>query len=155
MWCMVTDRCQHIRRPCFIHIKGRRWGLQVKAKHTKKVYGGVEVKFNSLWTSALDGNKWSALQPVHFTSGKECSLPQHLDWVFECSCRGVKISCLCQEFNSGLSSLYSSCYTVCADPVFFGGSRFLYCWHLCNILDYVTSQKIAMFPATNDVLASC
>jgi hypothetical protein len=40
-----------------------------------QTYGGVEVKFHVLLSSALDGGEWLALRPGHFTPEERTPVP--------------------------------------------------------------------------------
>jgi hypothetical protein len=45
--------------------------LRLTKHHAMKTYWGVEIGLHAFWTSALDGDEWSASQPGRLTPGKD------------------------------------------------------------------------------------
>jgi hypothetical protein len=53
-----------------------------------KAYGGAEVQFPTVLTSALDGGEWSALRSGHLTPGNVTTFPYNVRYPSDIS--GVK-----------------------------------------------------------------
>jgi hypothetical protein len=65
-----VKRKLELRKGWTLFYSGFPYKLTLLSTYIMKVYGGMEIQIHSFVTLALDGRKWSALHPDHFTPEK-------------------------------------------------------------------------------------